>query len=77
MRYHEYVLHKLKEEREMQLEMELLPHTRCDYCDELVFSEDAVVRTLHVSTHASRQLHFCSDNCSQQHYLSELRRYEL
>lgn len=61
----------------MQREMELLPHTNCAYCNEPVFSEDAVVRTYHTSQYTSSQSHFCSDNCAQLFYLSQMRRFAL
>lgn len=72
MRYHNWIHHMLRKEREMEKQLELFNVTNCDYCGELIHAEDVVVKVYHTCT-STEQAHFCTTACHAEWYIRRLR----
>ena len=68
VRYHEWILAKLKEERAMKL-------NTCDHCGQKHLADVSVVVCRHTGK-STLQLLFCSEACANEHYINKLRSYE-
>lgn len=73
--FHEWLLIKAKEEREMekQLNLALGPMvSTCAQCHDLVHGQDVVIKQYHTG-HMTDVEHFCSNECHHTWYVNRLR----